>query len=139
MEQIQALIPSEYEDSITIEPLFYDKPSYTGYVFPVEKYFPVCELNEDHLLVEAGIQARELIGLPESEVGKWDFSTNGTYWNGKAGIPSIGFAPGDEKTAHTDLDSVNLNDVVKATEFYALISHLISEQLEPCNYSYSIK
>lgn len=139
LEQIQALIPEEYEDSITIEPLFYDTPSYTGFVFPVEKYFPVYEIEEDHPLVEAGVWARDLIGLPESKVGKWDFSTNGIYWNGKAGIPSIGFGPGDEQTAHTDLDSVNLNDVVKATEFYALISHLIGKRLEPDNCSYSVR
>ncbi|QRN82818.1 YgeY family selenium metabolism-linked hydrolase [Chloroflexota bacterium] len=136
LQQIRALIPTEFEDSITIEPLFYNEPSYTGFVFPVEKYFPVCETNENHPLVEAGVHARELIGLPESKVGKWDFSTNGIYWNGKAGIPSIGFGPGDEETAHTDLDSVNLNDVVKATEFYAVISHLIGKQLELETFSY---
>jgi len=128
-QQIQALIPSEYKNLITIEPLFYDKPSYTGFVFPVDKYFPAWVLNEDHPLVEAGLQARKLMGLPEAKAGKWDFSTNGIYWAGKAGIPAIGFGPGNEETAHTNLDSVNLNDVVKATEFYALISHLIGEQL----------
>ena len=35
------------------------------------------------------------------DTGKWDFSTNGIYWAGKAGIPSIGFAPGNEIHAHT--------------------------------------
>ena len=70
------------------------------------------------------------MGLPEAAAGKWNFSTNGIYWAGKAGIPSIGFGPGDEETAHTNLDSVNLNDVVRATEFYALISHLIGEEAQ---------
>ena len=68
---------------------------------------------------------RKLIDLPEAPTGKWDFSTNGTYWAGKAGIPSIGFGPGDEVTAHTILDSVRLDDVAKATEFYALLSALL--------------
>ncbi len=40
-------------------------------------------------------------------------------------IPNIGFAPGDEVTAHTVLDSVPLADVVKSTEFYALPLALI--------------
>ncbi|MFZ1598581.1 MAG: YgeY family selenium metabolism-linked hydrolase, partial [Anaerolineae bacterium] len=57
--------------------------------------------------------------------GKWDFSTNGTYWMGKANIPSIGFGPGDETTAHTVNDSNSLDDVVKATEFYALLPALL--------------
>jgi acetylornithine deacetylase/succinyl-diaminopimelate desuccinylase-like protein len=66
-----------------------------------------------------------VIGLPEHPAGKWNFSTNGIYWAGKAGIPSIGFGPGDEETAHTVMDSVLLDDVVLATEFYALLPALI--------------
>lgn len=126
IEQVRALIPSDQRDSIHLEVLFYDEPSYTGFVFPVEKYFPAWAMVEDHPLVTAGQYARQLIGLPESPSSKWDFSTNGIYWAGKAGIPSIGFGPGDETTAHTVHDSVSLADVVKATEFYALLPSLIS-------------
>ncbi len=123
--QIEALIPPEFKDSVKVEELFYDEPSYTGFVFPVDKYFPAWALEEDHPLVQAGLQARRLIGLPDAPAGKWDFSTNGIYWAGKAGIPSIGFGPGDETTAHTVRDSVRLDDVVKAAEFYALLPGLL--------------
>lgn len=125
VEQVRALIPPDQHDSIKLEVLFYDDPSYTGFVFPVDKYFPAWALAEDHPLVNAGQYARQLIGLPESASSKWDFSTNGIYWAGKAGIPSIGFGPGDETTAHTVHDSVALADVVKAAEFYALLPSLI--------------
>src|SRR5687768_3821777 len=40
IEQVRALIPREQRNSITVEALFYDEPSYTGFVFPVDKYFP---------------------------------------------------------------------------------------------------
>ena len=123
--QVEALIPSEYKDSVKLEELFYDEPSYTGFVFPVDKYFPAWALDEDHALVRAGQLAREQIGLPSAPSGKWNFSTNGIYWAGKAGIPSIGFGPGDEETAHTVNDSVSLEDMVKATEFYAILPSLI--------------
>jgi acetylornithine deacetylase/succinyl-diaminopimelate desuccinylase-like protein len=123
--QVEALIPEEFKDRVTVEALFYDEPSYTGFVFPVEKYFPAWVLEEDHDLVQAGLKARELIGLDYEPAGKWSFSTNGIYWAGKANIPSIGFGPGDEVTAHTVMDSVRLDDVVKATEFYAIIPSLI--------------
>ncbi len=123
--QVAALIPPEFRDSVKVEELFYDEPSYTGFVFPVDKYFPAWALEESHPLVQAGQRARQLIGLPDAPTGKWDFSTNGTYWAGKAGIPSIGFGPGDETTAHTVRDSVPLDDVVKATEFYAILPALI--------------
>ncbi|MEB2333390.1 MAG: YgeY family selenium metabolism-linked hydrolase [Anaerolineaceae bacterium] len=123
--QIEALIPAEFKDSVKLEELFYDEPSYTGFVFPVDKYFPAWALDEDHALVQAGQKARELIGLPDAPSGKWNFSTNGIYWAGKAGIPSIGFGPGDEETAHTVNDSVSLEDMVKATEFYAILPSLL--------------
>ena len=127
IEQVRALIPQANREAgdVTLEMLFYDEPSYTGFVFPVEKYFPAWALEESDPLVQAGQAARKLIGLPDAPTGRWDFSTNGIYWRGKAGIPSIGFAPGDEVTAHTVLDSVPLADVVKSTEFYALLPALI--------------
>jgi putative selenium metabolism hydrolase len=124
-KQVEDLIPAEFKDSVRVEELFYDEPSYTGFVFPVDKYFPAWAYEENHPLVEAGQKARTLIGLPEAPSGKWNFSTNGIYWAGKAGIPAIGFGPGDEETAHTTEDSVPLDDMVKATEFYAVLPSLI--------------
>jgi putative selenium metabolism hydrolase len=124
--QVRALIPLEHRESITVEEMVYEEPSYTGFVFPVDKYFPAWALDESHPLVQAGQQARALLGLPDAPTGKWDFSTNGTYWAGKAGIPSIGFGPGDEITAHTVNEHVLLDDVVKATAFYALLPSLIA-------------
>lgn len=128
IEQVQQLIPQANRQAgdVTLEMLYYDEPSYTGFVFPVEKYFPAWALDENAPLVQAGQMARKLIGLPDAPTGKWDFSTNGIYWRGKAGIPSIGFAPGDEVTAHTVLDSVPLMDVVKSAEFYAVLPTLIT-------------
>ncbi len=124
IEQVRALVPANAPD-ITVEMLFYDEPSYTGFVFPVDKYFPSWALPADHPLVQAGVAAgRELWG-EELPTGKWNFSTNGIYWMGKANIPSIGFGPGDEVTAHTVMDSVSLDDVVRATEWYALLPSLI--------------
>jgi len=124
-KQVEDLIPAEFKGSVKVEELFYDEPSYTGFVFPVDKYFPAWAYEENHPLVEAGQKARTLIGLPEAPSGKWNFSTNGIYWAGKAGIPAIGFGPGDEETAHTTEDSVPLDDMVKATEFYAILPSLI--------------
>jgi acetylornithine deacetylase/succinyl-diaminopimelate desuccinylase-like protein len=107
--------------------LYYDEPSYTGFVYEVDKYFPAWALPEGAPLVRAGAETRRLIDLPDAPTGKWSFSTNGIYWAGKAGIPSIGFGPGEEETAHTVKDSVLLDDVVKATEFYALLPAVLKK------------
>jgi putative selenium metabolism hydrolase len=127
--QVEDLIPPEYKDRVKVEPLFYDEPSYTGFVFPVDKYFPAWALEEEHPLVQAGLETRKTIGFPMAPAGKWNFSTNGIYWAGKANIPSIGFGPGDEETAHTIIDSVALDDVVKATEFYALLPGILKNKI----------
>ncbi|KYH32374.1 YgeY family selenium metabolism-linked hydrolase [Neomoorella mulderi] len=112
-----------------VEVLEFDDPSYTGFVFKVDKYFPAWALPEDHLLVQAGLKTYEqLFGQPTG-VGKWVFSTNGTYWMGKAGIPAIGFGPGDEVYAHSVLDQVPIEDVVRSTEFYAFFPTVLSEML----------
>jgi putative selenium metabolism hydrolase len=125
LQQVQALIPEKDRDSVEIEELFYDTPSYNGFVFPVDKYFPAWAIEEEHDLVQAGHKARQLMGYPDSLAGKWEFSTNGIYWAGKAGIPCIGFGPGDEDTAHTVNENVPLDEVVKSAEFYAMITGLI--------------
>ncbi len=54
-----------------------------------------------------------------------DDRISGIDWNagGKSGVARFG--PGDELTAHTTNDSVSLDDVVKATEFYALLPRML--------------
>ncbi len=91
-----------------------EEPSYTGFVFPLDKIYPAWVLPEDHTFVQAGLQLAEALGW-SMQAKKWDFSTNGVYWAGKASIPSIGFGPGEEQYAHTVLDQVRLEDIVRAT------------------------
>ncbi|MCS7009930.1 MAG: M20/M25/M40 family metallo-hydrolase, partial [Anaerolineales bacterium] len=127
IEQVRGLIPDYLQEEIQVEELFYDTPSYTGFVFPVPKFYPPWLLEDSHPLVQAAQRAIELLWDEKRELGTWDFSTNGTYWAGKAGIPSIGFGPGNEKVAHTNLEHVPLAEVVAATEFYALFPRLCRE------------
>jgi putative selenium metabolism hydrolase len=125
IETIKGLIPADKAADFTVEELVYDTPSHTGAVFPYEKYFPSWALDETDPFVQAGHDVTEAVWGRRDPAGKWDFSTNGNYWRGKAGIPSIGFGPGEEETAHTTQDSVLLADVVKATAFYAILPALI--------------
>jgi len=120
---IKGLIPDYLQDEIKVEELYYDTPSYTGFEFPLPKYFPPWLQEEDHPLVKAGQGTVEDLWGESRPLGTWDFSTNGTFWAGKAGIPAIGFGPGDEKDAHTPTEHVSLDDVVAATEFYAYLPH----------------
>ncbi len=101
-----------------------EEPSYTGFVFPLDKIYPTWVLPEDHNFVQAGLKVGQALGW-NIQPKKWDFSTNGVYWAGKAKIPSIGFGPGEERYAHTVLDQVRLDDLVRATEWYALLPMML--------------
>jgi acetylornithine deacetylase/succinyl-diaminopimelate desuccinylase-like protein len=94
-------------------------------VFEVDKYFPAWALDENHDLVTAARATYETLWSSPAPVGRWNFSTNGIYWMGKADIPCIGFAPSNEVYAHTVQDQVPLDDAVRATEFYTLLPALL--------------
>ena len=126
LAQVEALIPHDEQEKVSVEILQYDTPSYTGFVYPVEKYFPAWAMEEDHPLVQAGLRASELLWGGKAKTGRLNFSTNGTYWRGKAGIPTIIFAAGIETTAHSLLDQVPLDDMVRATEWYALLPAMLA-------------
>lgn len=126
-DQIDRIV--SYHDGVDASILRYEEPSYTGFVFPVDKIYPAWALPEEHPLVMAGQDAAELLWGERPTTGSWAFSTNGTYWMGKAGILSIGFGPGDEIHAHTVLDQVILDDVVRSTEWYALFPAMLPNNL----------
>ncbi len=124
LEQVRKVV--EGRPGIKMELLHYADPSYTGFVFQVDKIFPSWALPENDPFVQAGQKTLTLLNGTAPATGKWDFSTNGTYWMGKAGIPSIGFGPGDEVHAHTVIDQVRLDDVVAATAFYAMLPAVLN-------------
>ncbi len=127
LAEVQAIIDRAGAGDMRLEMLTWDEPSYTGFRLALDKYFPAWALDESHPLVQAALNTTELVYGQRARTGKWDFSTNGTYWAGQAGIPSIGFGPGDEIYAHTTLDQVRLEDVVNATAFYAALPAMIAE------------
>lgn len=124
---IQAVVPEKLRRDFEIRELVYDTPSHTGAVFTYDKYFPAWAIEEDHPLVKAGQRAVKELWNRQEAAGKWDFSTNGNYWCGKAGIPTIGFGPGDEVYAHSVNEHVPLDEVVEATSFYALLPALLKQ------------
>lgn len=124
LERLKLFVSARDDISITIPE--FDEPSYTGFIFPLEMVYPTWLLEETHPFVQAGLKTAQQLGL-SPEITKWDFSTNGVYWAGKAKIPTIGFGPGEEQYAHTVLDQVRLDDVVTATEWYVLLPSMLGE------------
>ncbi|HEY7347851.1 MAG TPA: YgeY family selenium metabolism-linked hydrolase [Ktedonobacterales bacterium] len=114
-------------DEASIEIPMYEEPSYTDFTFPVEKVYPAWSLHEEHLLIQAAKETTRAVYGKAAPVSKWVFSTNATYWMGKAGIPSVGFGPGIETFAHTVLDQVPIEEVTQCADFYAALPLVVSE------------
>lgn len=85
----------------------------------MEKYYPTWKLEPDHPAVERAVGSFRALFGREPWVDKWTFSTNGVTIMGMHGIPCIGFGPGNEVGAHAPDEKVAIDDLVKASAFYA--------------------
>ena len=111
----------------TVEVLHYEETSYTGLKYGMEKYFPTWKMEEDSTVVQTGVKAFESLFNKKPLVDKWTFSTNGVTINGYYKVPIIGFGPGNEVLAHAPNEKIPVDDLVKASAFYALYAYLIEK------------
>jgi len=103
----------------TVELLNYSKTSYTGLTYGMEKYYPTWKLDEDHKVIQTGVNTFLDLFNSKPKVDKWTFSTNAVAINGLHKIPVIGFGPGLEEMAHAPNEKVPVDHLVKASAFYA--------------------
>jgi putative selenium metabolism hydrolase len=102
-----------------VELLNYEKTSFTGLNYGMEKYYPTWKIDENHAVIQNGIKAFESLFAKKPKIDKWTFSTNGVMINGMYKIPVIGFGPGNEELAHAPNEKVPIDHLVKASAFYA--------------------
>ena len=125
----------KYGNDVTVSMYEYDRPAYTGLVYPIECYFPTWVIPEDHPATRAmekaykNLYGDERIGNAETQearrarplTDKWTFSTNGVTIMGRNGIPCIGFGPGAEAQAHAPNEKTWKQDLVVAAAVYAAL------------------
>ncbi|GLC28767.1 YgeY family selenium metabolism-linked hydrolase [Clostridium omnivorum] len=117
------------EDAI-VEVLTYAQPSYTGLVYPTDKYYPTWVIDEKHVLIESAVETYKEMFNEEPKVDKWTFSTNGVSIMGRFGIPTIGFGPANEVYAHSPKDQVPVQHLVEACKFYAAFPKTLLNNLK---------
>jgi putative selenium metabolism hydrolase len=100
--------------------LNYNEKSYTGKEYGMEKYYPTWKLDRNNPLVIKAVNSYEALFNKPPVVDKWTFSTNAVTIHGVYGIPTIGFGPGNEIYAHAPNEKTPIDDLVKASAFYAL-------------------
>lgn len=99
----------------------YDRPSYTGLMYPTDCYFPSWTIPEDHVVTQSAAATYKFLFDQEPRVDKWTFSTNGVSIMGLFGIPCIGFGPGKEAEAHAPNEKTWKADLVRCAAFYAAL------------------
>jgi len=136
LDEIRALpAVKKYGDDVTVSMYEYDRPSYTGCVYPIECYFPTWVIPEDHPVTRAmeeaykslygseRIGAADTLGMRRARplTDKWTFSTNGVTIMGRNGIPCIGFGPGAEAQAHAPNEKTWKQDLVTCAAVFAAL------------------
>jgi putative selenium metabolism hydrolase len=116
--ELRSIISREGVDA-SIQVDEYQATSYTGHQVRGRQEFEAWATPANHHLVTsaASVVERALGYVPR--VRRWEFSTDGVYTAGVAGLPTIGFGPGEERYAHTSQEQVRVQDLKSATRVYA--------------------
>jgi len=121
LAEVQRVIAREGVQA-EVEVTEYHATSYTGYACHAREFYPAWVMAEDHPLILAAVRAARAQLKRRPQVTRWDFSTEGVYTAGIAGIPTVGFGPGDPRHAHTADEHIRLADVCAAAEVYARLA-----------------
>lgn len=114
-------LPAVKAANADVEMYTYERPAYTGLVYPTECYFPTWVLPEDHAACQTLVKSYKDLFSSEPKVDKWTFSTNAVSIMGRYGIPCIGFGPGHEDQAHAPNEKTWKSELVKSAAMYAMI------------------
>lgn len=107
------------DSDFRVEVLQYGERSYTGKIYPTEKYYPTWALPEDSPYLKQAAEAYQAIFDKKPLVDKWTFSTNGVATAGMFGITTLGLGPGNEVQAHAPNEYCPVEHLSAAAAFYA--------------------
>ena len=95
---------------------------YTGETISAERCAPGWIFPEDSPFVKSSVEGLRSVGQ-DPQISHYYFCTNGSYYAGKAGIPTVGFGGSLETLAHVDDEYIEVEHLVKACEGYFGIIH----------------
>ena len=72
----------------------------------------------DPLVRAAASVVGQRLGEGPAVVRPWTFATDGGWSHGIFGIPTVGFAPGEERFAHTNRERLELDEAQWVFERY---------------------
>lgn len=94
-----------------------EEKCYTGEPIEAERFAPGWIFPENDPFVQASLEGLRSVGQ-DPKISHYYFCTNGSYYAGKAGIPTVGFGGSLETLAHVDDEYMEVDQLVKACEGY---------------------
>jgi acetylornithine deacetylase/succinyl-diaminopimelate desuccinylase-like protein len=92
--------------------------TYTGREMSRRLFTPAYRLEDSHPVVVAARAAIAQATGREPVIRPWTFATDGGQACGRHGIPTIGYAPGEERYAHTNRERLALDEMRQSFEAY---------------------
>ncbi|MDR1732494.1 MAG: YgeY family selenium metabolism-linked hydrolase [Synergistaceae bacterium] len=99
----------------------------TGADIEATRFAPGWILEENHPFVQKALEGLRSVGQ-NPELSHYTFCTNGSYYAGKAGIPTLGYGGSLEALAHTTDEYIELEQLYAACEGYCGIIRAILKQ-----------
>jgi putative selenium metabolism hydrolase len=105
--------------------------TYTGFEAQWSLFSPGFLMRPEHALVRAATKAvgRRAGGAGSAEARPWGFATDGGWSCGVHGIPTVGFAPGEERYAHTNRERLEVAEARWAFERYPVLIEALHQAL----------
>jgi putative selenium metabolism hydrolase len=85
--------------------------------FRLITHYPLMYVPPDNPVVVAALAARKDAVAKDEEPGAWRFGVNGTFMC-RAGIPTVGLGPGNEKWAHTPDEHIGIDDLTETCRIW---------------------
>ena len=103
---------------VSVQEVSTKQRAYTGW----ERSMPISThgflMDESHPVVEAAVQAVSDVTGQRPKVSPWIFGTDGGYPCAVHGIPTIGYAPGEESYSHSNRERLDLKAAQIAYQVY---------------------
>lgn len=111
-------VPEGFDIDVSIASVH--QRTYTGFERARDMFSPGFLMDSDHPAIRAAAAAVGRRDAPDepAAIRPWRFATDGGWTCGVHGIPTIGFAPGEEHFAHTNRERMNVEELAWGLERY---------------------
>ena len=102
---------------------------YTGARILGDHFAPAWLFPEDHLFIKACLEGLAKAGLEPRLAKGPGFGTNGCYYGGVKGVPTVVFGPSSENLAHVDDEYIEVEELVAGCRgYYGIAAEVLSRE-----------